>query len=379
FAAPLLAAFALANIEKIRRQFIPLGAVLLALIGGIIFWTQHAPLPGDETHAALQNGISRAAFLLLTGAVLFALTRAAQSPLLRCAPLALLLVTWLDVVTHQPKQNPTVSPAVFELNLARTKLAMNPQPELGGSRAMLSPDAALELTRFAASDAKNNFLAKRLGYCANANLLDNVPKVDGFFSLTPRESDGLLATTYGVTNGSFTRLEEFMGVSQFSSSTNLLAWEPRQHFLPLVTAGQRPVFVDDASMDSPFLAHPEFDGGKMVFLPASARSLVTVTNQTVARILNSKFTTQTVDAEVEAAEPSLVVVAQTYYHNWRVTIDGQPAPLLRANVAFQAVQVPAGKHRLHFFYQDRAFQIGVTISGMAWLVCFGALLAGKRR
>jgi uncharacterized membrane protein YfhO len=117
----------------------------------------------------------------------------------------------------------------------------------------------------------------------------------------------------------------------------------------------------------------------MVFLPASARSLVTVTNQTVARILNSTFTTQTVDAEVEAAEPSLVVVAQTYYHNWRVTIDGQPAPLLRANVAFQAVQVPAGKHRLHFFYQDRAFQIGVTISGMAWLVCLGALLAGKRR
>ncbi len=379
FAAPLLAAFALANPEKIRQRIFLLGAVLLVLIGGIIFWTQHAPLPDDETHAAFINGISRAIFLLITGAVLFALTRAAQSPMLRYAPLALLLVAWLDVFTHQPLQNPTVSPAVFELNLARTKLAMQPQPELGGARAMLSPDAALELTRFAASDAKNNFLAKRLGYCANANLLDYVPKVDGFFSLTPGEFDGLLTTIYSATNGSFTKLEEFLGVSQFSAPTNLLAWMPRQNFLPLITAGQRPVFADDSSLDSPFLTHPEFDGSKIVLLPSSARSLVTITNQTAAKIINSKFATQTVDAEVDAAETSLVVVAQTYYHNWRVTIDGQPAPLLRANVAFQAVQVPAGKHRLHFFYHDRAFQLGAGISGVAWLGSLSALCWLRRK
>ena len=379
FAAPLLAAFALTNFEKIRHRIFPIGAILLVLIGGILFWTQHAPMPGDETHAALLNGISRAAFLLVTGAVIFVLTRTAQSPLLRCAPLALLLVAWLDVFTHQPKQNPTVSPSVFELNLARTKLAMQPQPELGSARAMLSPAAALELTRFAVSDSKNNFLAKRLGYCANANLLDNVPKVDGFVSLTPRAFDGLLTLIYSATNHSFTGLEKFMGVAQFSLPTNFLAWEPRQHFLPLVTAGQQPVFTDDASTDSPFLLHPEFDGRKMVFLPGQSRTFVTVTNQTAAKILNAKFGNQTVDAEVEAAEPSLVVVAQSYYHNWRVTVDGQRAPLLRANVAFQSVQVPGGRHRLHFFYQDRAFQLGAMLSGSAWLGSLAALLIRRRK
>ena len=75
------------------------------------------------------------------------------------------------------------------------------------------------------------------------------------------------------------------------------------------------------------------------------------------------------DAEVEAAAPSLVVVAQTYYHDWRAEIDGQPAPLLRANVAFQAVQVPAGTHKLHLFYHDRAFEIGAAASLAAWFVC----------
>jgi hypothetical protein len=50
-----------------------------------------------------------------------------------------------------------------------------------------------------------------------------------------------------------------------------------------------------------------------------------------------------VDIEAEAAEPSLVVVAQTYYHDWRADVDGQPTHLLRANHAFQAVQVPAAR------------------------------------
>ena len=34
----------------------------------------------------------------------------------------------------------------------------------------------MDFIRFAMSDPKNNYLAKRLGYCANCNLLDAVPK-----------------------------------------------------------------------------------------------------------------------------------------------------------------------------------------------------------
>ena len=85
------------------------------------------------------------------------------------------------------------------------------------------------------------------------------------------------------------------------------------------------------------------------------------------------------DAEVEAAEPSLIVVAQTYFHDWRAEIDGQPAQLLRANVAFQAVQVPAGTHKIHLFYQDRAFEIGAAISVCMWVNCLVSYVALRRR
>jgi len=376
FAAPLLAAFALANIQKIQKRLLPLGAILLSLIAGILLWTQLAPIPGDDSPAALLNGLSRAACLLVTGAILFFLAREAGSPRLRLAPLALVLVAWLDVFTHEPTQNPTVPPGVYELNLARAKLAMSPQPELGGARAMLSPAAALALNRFAVSDPKYNFLAKRLGYCANANLLDAVPKVDGFFSLTPREFDGLLTLFYENPQRDFSALQAFMGVAQVTSPTNLLAWQARTNFLPLVTAGQRPVFLDETNTLLAF-SRNDFNGTRMVFLPPEEKPFVTASNQTAAMILAARFGNHTVDIDALAAEPSLIVVAQTFHHNWRAEIDGRPAPLLRANLAFQAVTIPAGTHAVHLYYQDRAFTLGAIISLGALAV--GALAVFRRR
>jgi hypothetical protein len=378
FAAPLLAAFALANFQKIKRRLLPLGIILLTLIIVIMFWTRLVPLPGDDSQAALSNGVSREIFLLLTGVIFFALAREAKSRLLQFAPLLLVLVAWLDVFTHEPPQNPTAPADIYEPNLARADLEMNPQPELGGSRTMLSPAAANEFVSFATSDPKNNFLAKRAGYCANVNLLDGVPKVDGFFSLTPRESDDVLSLFYRTTNADFPRLEDFMGVSQITAPDEMLKWQARANFLPLVTAGQKPVFYDYVNPLSALTGN-DFDGSKIVFLSSPESASVTVSNQTDVKILDSKFGTQTVDIEVEAAEPSLVVVAQTYYHNWRAEIDGQPTPLLRVNVAFQAVQVSKGTHKIHLAYEDRAFQTGATVSIAVWLGCLTGLLRPPRR
>ena len=379
FVLPLMAAFAIANFEQVRKRLLPVGLILFSLLLAVVVWTQLAPaMPGHDSRLALLSGFSRALFLLLTGAILFALTRQGQSPLLRFAPLLLILAAWTDVFTHQSTQNPTVSPAVFEPNLIRTKLAWPPPPELGGARVMVSPYAAREFITFAASDPKANYLTKRLGYCANCNLLDGVPKVDGFFSLTPRESDAVLSLFYDTTNASYPRLEAFLGVSQITAPDAVFHWQARTNFLPRVTAGQKPVFLDDQKILTT-LTQNDFDGGKVVYLPEQSRSFVTVSNQTAAKILNSTFGNNFVDIEAEAAAPSLVVVAQTYYHNWQAEVDGQPAPLLRANVAFQAVQIPAGTHKIHLFYHDRAFEIGAAISICMWANCFISLLLIQRR
>jgi hypothetical protein len=343
--------------------------ILLALIAGILFWAWQFPFPTDDVHATLLNGLSRVFFLLLTGALLLVLMREPKAGVRRIAPLILVVVAWLDVFTHGPTQNPTVPPWIYDPGLSRTKLALQPQPAPGESRAMVTPLAANEFIHFAASNPQNNFLTKRLGYCGNCNLLDGVPKVDGFFSLTPRECDDVQSLLYGATNASFPRLEDFLGVSQITATNAIFKWQSRQTFLPLVTAGQKPMFLDDPGTLRA-LTQPDFDGGKMVFLPPEAKSLVTATNQTVAGVLSSQFKAQRVDIEVEATEPSLVVVAQTCYHNWRAYVNDRPAPLLRANHAFQAIQVPAGRHHVRLAYEDLAFQFGAAVSICMAVNCF---------
>jgi Bacterial membrane protein YfhO len=381
FFAPLLAAFALARLlslqngerRKFSRQAVILGCILLTLLVGILFWAWRFPFSTDDVHATLLNGFTRAGFLMMTGALLMFLARPLKSGLCRIAPLILILIAWLDVFTHEPSQNPSAPPTIYSTGLAREKLAMNPQPKLGKSRAMLTPMAEWQFVHSAIASPQNNFLIGRLCYGANCNLLDDVPKVDGFLSLTPRENDDVLSLFYTRTNASFSGLENFMGVSQISAPDQIYHWQSRSNFLPLVTAGQKPVFLDGAGTMRA-LTQPDFDGGKIVFLPQEDESTVTFSNQSDAKILNSSFGNQTVCVGVEAPEPSLVVVAQSYYHNWHAYVDGLATPLLRANHAFQAVQVPVGRHQIRLVYEDRAFEIGLTISIFAWLGCLIGLL-----
>ena len=386
FLAPLLAAFALARQQNLqngeRRTFsvraLLAGSILLALLAGILFWAWRFPFPTDDVRATLFNGFTRALFLLMTGALLVLLTQPPISGLRRIAPLLLVLVAWLDAFTHEPAQNPTAPPSIYVVGLAREKLAMNPQPALGKSRAMLTPMAEWQFVHSAIASPQNNFLIGRLCYGANCNLLDSVPKVDGFFSLTPRENDDVLSLLYTRTNADFAGLEDFMGVSQISAPDQIYHWQSRSNFLPLVTAGQKPVFLDAADTMRA-LTQPDFDGSKIVFLSPEAKLLVAVTNGTSARVANVRFGNQTVDADIVAAEPSLVVVSQTYYHDWRAYVDGRETPLLRANHAFQALQVPPGRHQIRLAYEDRAFETGATVSIVAWLGCLICLFRGLGR
>ena len=196
--------------------------LLLALIAAILLWAWRYPFPPDNFSATFRNGLSRAGFLIAAAVALLALRQVCAysercsgwtPPLSRLQPflpLLLLLLFWLDVWTHEPQQNPTVPASIYTPGLARTKLAMQPQPALGESRAMVTPAAEVKFTQFIMSNPSDNFLVKRLGYFADCNLLDDVPKVNGFFSLYPRECGELASVLYGSTNADFPRLADFM-------------------------------------------------------------------------------------------------------------------------------------------------------------------------
>ena len=58
-------------------------------------------------------------------------------------------------------------------------------------------------------------------------------------------------------------------------------------------------------------------------------------------------------------DKALAVFSEIYYpKGWVVTIDGEPAEMLRANYVLRAVEVPAGAHTVEFRFYPAAYQVG---------------------
>jgi len=77
---------------------------------------------------------------------------------------------------------------------------------------------------------------------------------------------------------------------------------------------------------------------------------------------------QRVELLASLDKPGLVILADTYYPGWRLTIDGKTAPIYRANRMMRGAAVPAGEHTLVYTYQPGSFRVGAIISAAALLV-----------
>ena len=86
------------------------------------------------------------------------------------------------------------------------------------------------------------------------------------------------------------------------------------------------------------------------------------------------------EVETAASSASYLVVLQAHDAAWRASVDGAPADLVRANVLFQAVAVPAGRHVVTLVYRPAAVLWGAGISALsaAGLLAAGAI-QGLRR
>jgi Bacterial membrane protein YfhO len=78
--------------------------------------------------------------------------------------------------------------------------------------------------------------------------------------------------------------------------------------------------------------------------------------------------------EADLGAPGYVVLVDGFSAGWRATVDGRPAPLLRANLAFRAVAVPAGRHVIEMAYRPTAALMGLGLSALTAVACAFVLL-----
>lgn len=80
---------------------------------------------------------------------------------------------------------------------------------------------------------------------------------------------------------------------------------------------------------------------------------------------DSDFVSYTVDAK----KTELAVFSEVYYpKGWQITIDGQPAEMIRVNYTLRALSVPAGKHTVEFRFNPQSIKVTDGIAYAALLI-----------
>ena len=75
-----------------------------------------------------------------------------------------------------------------------------------------------------------------------------------------------------------------------------------------------------------------------------------------------------VEVAATTSVPAYLVLTDSYHPDWQVTVNGKPAPLLRANQIFRAVALSPGTHHVSFRYRPFSLQWGAAVTLITALV-----------
>ncbi|MBN2505307.1 MAG: YfhO family protein [Verrucomicrobia bacterium] len=132
------------------------------------------------------------------------------------------------------------------------------------------------------------------------------------------------------------------------------------------------------------IASPAFDPAQLVVVSGnvSPPPAPPPTNPPAASVefVPDQYTPKHVALRTQANAPTVLLLADKYDPNWRVTVDGRPAVVLRCNYLMRGVELPPGRHDVVFRFQPPATALYVSLAGVVLaLVLTGYLATGRGR
>lgn len=94
---------------------------------------------------------------------------------------------------------------------------------------------------------------------------------------------------------------------------------------------------------------------------------------------NVKMAENKFDFEVNTDKEQYVFMSVPYSKGWQAKVNNQDAPLIKADIAFMALLLPAGKHHVELSYETPYWRLGGFISLAVWLLLGIALYRGRKK
>ncbi len=127
------------------------------------------------------------------------------------------------------------------------------------------------------------------------------------------------------------------------------------------------------------LRDPSFDPAVEVLLEVAGTCSVPLADSSVGKVLSLRDDPNRVTIRVALDGAGYLVLADTWYPGWSVSVNDQPGEVLRANYAFRAVWLEEGQHTVEMVYRPGSFVAGARVSLIALtLFVLGFICAGRR-
>ncbi|MFV2006705.1 MAG: hypothetical protein ACC667_04640 [Longimicrobiales bacterium] len=136
------------------------------------------------------------------------------------------------------------------------------------------------------------------------------------------------------------------------------------------------VLPDDQAV--PFILSEDFDPATQVVLsepPATPLVAGPVDGDVewISRGLNEQ------ELRVRSDRPSLLVIADNWFPAWHARVNGEEAPVLRANHTLRAIPVPAGESTVSVYYESGQLRAGLWVTVLSLLTVLGVAVVSYGR
>jgi len=138
----------------------------------------------------------------------------------------------------------------------------------------------------------------------------------------------------------------------------------RESALPRAYVVGRVEVVPDPALRASRLVDASFDPRGAVILEAAPGEgwMAEGEKELEWSVENVSYELNSVSMDVSLDGYGMVVVSDTYFPGWVAEVDGNAAEVYRANVAFRAVALEPGEHKVEMRYEPESFRVGLWIS-----------------
>lgn len=284
----------------------------------------------------------------------------------------LVTVIAIDLISTWWGQSPLANQDLFPL---KSSPAQSLRSLLEGGRLYIPLNVETELKfrrffRFDTFETNEEWGNLRAVLLPNINLLDRIPSVNNFDPLVPARYQRWMEALETGDPSLQMRLLNLMNVNVVERLNNDQVYGVnfiQVNSLPRirwVTCGKH-VSTEEAAFQ--LVVADGYDPEKEVVLEGLEINSHQICDQSgYTQISTISDSATQIKIKVQTSQSGYLVLADVWYPDWRVWVDGNSTQVLRANYLFRAVEVPAGDHLIRFEYRPRSFYIGASLSALSW-------------